>query len=99
MPFLGRTIFISAMIHHSAWADTVVPIDNTRPEERFSQRLPQQPILSQKLKPTEPASTTTSKQISLTVEQLAERPDLVLRALIPVLKNNDMRGAEILLPI
>ncbi|MGC6248724.1 surface lipoprotein assembly modifier [Bisgaard Taxon 45] len=99
LPFLGRTIFISAIIHHSAWADTVVPIDNTRPEERFSQRLPQQPILSQKLKPTEPASPTTSKQISLTVEQLAERSDLVLRALIPVLKNNDMRGAEILLPI
>ncbi|BDE04189.1 hypothetical protein PASm1_20910 [Pasteurella multocida] len=99
LPFFGRLVFLSGVIYNTAWANTVIPVDNSRPDETFSQTSPKQHLFSQKPKPTEPTSSASSQQISLTIEQLASRPDLVLRALIPALKNNDMRGAEILLPI
>ncbi|MDA5620959.1 surface lipoprotein assembly modifier [Pasteurella multocida] len=99
LPFFCRLVFLSGVIYNTAWANTVIPVDNSRPDETFSQPSPKQHLFSQKPKPTEPTSSASSQQISLTIEQLASRPDLVLRALIPALKNNDMRGVEILLPI
>lgn len=99
LPFFGRLVFLSGVIYNTVWANTVIPVDNSRPDETFSQTSPKQHLFSQKLKPAEPTSSASSQQISLTIEQLASRPDLVLRALIPALKNNDMRGVEILLPI
>lgn len=90
----------SSVMNAGAWAQKVVPVDNTRPDETFraaSSLPPQQHVSPQATLPS--TEKTPPTQLSLTVEQLSQRPDLVIRALIPALKNNDLRGVELLLPI
>lgn len=77
-----------------------VKVDNTTPNETFFS--PKQPI-SEEHMTSMAAKTMDTAQVSsklvLTPEQLSQRPDLLVRALIPVLKQNDGRGASLLLPL
>ncbi|WP_424406160.1 surface lipoprotein assembly modifier [Pasteurella sp. PK-2025] len=95
----GSLCLISSLISAMAWADKVITVDNTRPDETFrpASTLPPKHMSSQTR--TSGSDNTPSNQLSLTAEQLSQRPDLVIRALIPALKNNDQRGVELLLPI
>ncbi|MXN89456.1 surface lipoprotein assembly modifier [Pasteurella canis] len=79
-------------------AQQVVNVDNQRPDEHFH-KASQVQLQSHLPNKSRHDQTPQTQNISLTAEQLLQRPDLLLRALIPVLRNNDMRGVEILLPI
>lgn len=93
------TMLLSASITSlSMAAGQVVTVDNHRPDEHFHQLPKIQPHVNllTKSKGKEPSQT---QSLSLTAEQLLQRPDLLIRALIPVLRNNDMQGVALLLPI
>lgn len=98
--YFAALFAVSSLISQTSSAnDTVVQVDNSRPEESFRQptAIKQEQMPS---RASSPAITTPQKQqLSITPEQLLQRPDLLIRALIPALRNNDMRVTELLLPI
>ena len=94
------------LIHHALfWAaltltataaaeEKVAQPKNNLPEERIQIAEPQLP------QPSQVEETADNKHtLSITKEELAKRPDLIIRGLIPALLQNNSEAVELLLPL
>jgi len=94
------------LIHHALfWAaltwtataaaeEKVAQPKNNLPEERIQIAEPQLP------QPSQVEETADNKHtLSITKEELAKRPDLIIRGLVPALSQNNSEAVELLLPL
>ncbi|MGR3807140.1 surface lipoprotein assembly modifier [Pasteurella testudinis] len=95
--FSTLTLALSSGLSAVAYAETVTPEQLSRmdlPDERIQVAKPELP------KPRVQVQDNQSAQsVSMTKEQLAQYPELVVRALIPALMQNNAEGVALLLPI
>lgn len=92
------TAILGLIFSANALAETVTSEQAPRlelPDEKIQVAVPRLP--QQAAKP--PSSGEQTKSLSISKEQLANYPELVIRALIPALMQNNREGVALLLPI
>ena len=75
-------------------AEMIEPKNNL-PESNIQLAKPKLPQMSQ----AQAENTSTKKTLSITKEQLAQRPDLIVRGLIPALAQNNVEAVKLLFPL
>ena len=91
-------VILGLIFSANTLAETVTPEQAPRlelPDEKIQVAVPRLP--QQVANP--PSSGEQTKSLSISKEQLANYPELVIRALIPALMQNNREGVALLLPI